>query len=73
MNRSEVNKTLKELDTMCVAYKCYLPPFCRFTPEQWQNNADNTENRFNPPVGRFPTIDGEPPYRLLCNEYLEAK
>ena len=37
-------------------------------------NDDNTDNRFNPPVGRFPTIEeDEPPYRLLCNEYPAAK
>ena len=35
-----------------------------------QCNDDNTDNRFNPPVGRFPAIEeDEPPYRLLCNEY----
>lgn len=35
-------------------------------------NDDNTDNRFNPPVGRFPEIEeDEPPYRLLCNEYPE--
>ena len=39
-----------------------------------QCNDDETDNRFNPPVGRFPTIEeDEPPYRLLCNEYPEAK
>lgn len=39
-----------------------------------QVNDDNTDNRFNPPVGRFPTIEeDEPPYRLLCNEYPQAK
>ena len=39
-----------------------------------QVNDDNTDNRFNPPVGRFPTIEeDEPPYRLLCNEYPPAK
>ena len=33
-------------------------------------NDDNTDNRFNPPMGRFPKIEeDEPPYRLLCNEY----
>ena len=38
-----------------------------------QCNDDNTDNRFNPPVGRFPEIEeDEPPYRLLCNEYPEA-
>ena len=35
-----------------------------------QCNDDNTDNRFQPPVGRFPEIEeDEPPYRLLCNEY----
>lgn len=39
-----------------------------------QCNDDNTDNRFNPPVGRFPTIEeDEAPYRLLCNEYPKAK
>ena len=36
-------------------------------------NDDNTDNRFLNPLGRFPTIEeDEPPYRLLCNEYLKA-
>ena len=39
-----------------------------------QCNDDNTDNRFNPPAGRFPQIEeDEPPYRLLCNEYPKAK
>lgn len=33
MKRSEINKTLKELEAMCQS----LPPFCYFTPEQWQS------------------------------------
>jgi len=39
-----------------------------------QCNDDNCDNRFNPPVGRFPAIEeDEPPYRLLCNEYPDAR
>ena len=39
-----------------------------------QVNDDNTDNHFEPPVGRFPAIEeDEPPYRLLCNEYPPAK
>ncbi len=39
-----------------------------------QCNDDNTDNRFNPPVARFPEIEeDELPYRLLCNEYPKAK
>ncbi|MBQ5514058.1 MAG: D-lyxose/D-mannose family sugar isomerase, partial [Oscillospiraceae bacterium] len=39
-----------------------------------QCNDDEHDNRFEPPVGRFPTIEeDEPPYRLLCSEYPAAK
>ena len=39
-----------------------------------QCNDDSHDNRFNPPVGRFPAIEeDEPPYRLLCTEYPKAK
>ena len=39
-----------------------------------QSNDDNTDNRFDPPMGRFPAIEeDEPPYRLLCNEYPAAE
>ncbi len=39
-----------------------------------QVNDDADDNRFNPPVGRFPAIEeDEPPYRLLCTEYPKAK
>ena len=35
-----------------------------------QCNDDRNDNRFNPPVGRFPAVEeDEPPYRLLCSEY----
>ena len=38
-----------------------------------QCNDDEHDNRFNPPVGRFPRItEDEPPYRLLCGEYPPA-
>ena len=39
-----------------------------------QCNDDEHDNRFNPPVGRFPRIEeDEPPYRLLCSEYPPAE
>ena len=37
MKRSRINQAIKELETMCEKYSCYLPPFCKFTPEDWQN------------------------------------
>jgi len=39
-----------------------------------QCNDDASDNRFEPPVGRFPQIEeDEPPYRLLCTEYPAAR
>lgn len=39
MKRSEINKAIRELEAMCKKYNCYLPPFCDFTPEQWQTKG----------------------------------
>ncbi len=39
MKRSEINKALKELEAMCAKYKCYLPPFCHFTPDEWKTKG----------------------------------
>ena len=36
MKRSEINKALRDLEAMCIREHCYLPPFCHFTPEQWE-------------------------------------
>ena len=37
-------------------------------------NDDQNDNCFYEPIGRFPAIEeDEAPYRLLCNEYPEAK
>ena len=36
MKRSEINKALRELEAMCERERCYLPPFCHFTPEMWE-------------------------------------
>lgn len=36
MKRSQINSALREMEQMCERYRCYLPPFCHFTPEKWQ-------------------------------------
>ena len=35
MKRSEINRALRTLEATCVREHCYLPPFCHFTPEEW--------------------------------------
>lgn len=32
-------RTDKELEAMCTREHCYLPPFCHFTPEEWQSKG----------------------------------
>ena len=39
MKRSEINRALRHLEDLCRKYSCYLPPFCHFTPEQWQEKG----------------------------------
>jgi D-lyxose ketol-isomerase len=39
MKRSEINKAIKDLEAMCQKHSCYLPPFCHFTPADWQEKG----------------------------------
>ena len=48
MKRSEINKALKEMEEFIARYRFALPPFCHFTPEEWQNKGhDYDEVREN--------------------------
>ena len=48
MKRSEINAALKEMEQMVKEYRFALPPFCDFTPEQWQEkDHDYDEIRDN--------------------------
>lgn len=39
MKRSEINQALREMEAMCKKYCCYLPPFCQFTPDEWETKG----------------------------------
>ena len=48
MKRSEINKALKEMEEMISKVGFKLPPFCDFTPEDWQEKGhDYDEIRDN--------------------------
>ena len=48
MKRSEINKALKEMESFINQYKFALPPFCHFTPAEWQTKgSDYDEVREN--------------------------
>ena len=36
MKRSAINRALREMEAMCAACGVQLPPFCAYTPQQWQ-------------------------------------
>jgi len=39
MKRSEINKALKEMESFINKFKFALPPFCHFTPDEWQSKG----------------------------------
>jgi len=39
MKRSEINKALKEMEQLVRKHGFSLPPFCSFTPEQWETKG----------------------------------
>lgn len=39
MKRSEINAALREMEAMIRDYRFALPPFCGFTPEEWQDKG----------------------------------
>ena len=39
MRRSEINAALREMEAMAAACGFALPPFCRFTPEEWREKG----------------------------------
>ena len=68
------NKSYSRLRTRALTEGALFVGLAVLLGEVSQCNDDNTDNRFNPPVGRFPKIEeDEPAYRLLCNEYPAAR
>ena len=37
MKRSEINQVLREMEEMIRSCRFPVPPFCSFTPKQWQD------------------------------------
>ena len=37
MKRSEINAALREMEAMIREYRISLPPFCAFTPQDWES------------------------------------
>lgn len=48
MKRSEINRAIREMEAMLKEHCVELPPFCKFTPEEWQSkNSEYDEIRDN--------------------------
>ncbi len=39
MKRSEINRALKQMEACIERFQFSLPPFCHFTPEEWQEKG----------------------------------
>lgn len=39
MKRSKINASIKSMENLINEYKISLPPFCHFTPEEWQEKS----------------------------------
>jgi D-lyxose ketol-isomerase len=39
MKRSKINQCIKEMEALLKEYKVSLPPFCHWTPEEWQDKG----------------------------------
>ena len=39
MKRSEINESIREMEAMINECRFALPPFCHFTPEEWQEKG----------------------------------
>ena len=48
MKRSEINACIKDMEQLIKAHGFELPPFCNWTPEEWQDkNHEYDEIRDN--------------------------
>lgn len=48
MKRSEINKVIREMETLVHTFNFSLPPFCHWTPEEWKTkNHEYDEIRDN--------------------------
>ena len=39
MKRSEINAVIKKFEALLAQHNFELPPFCKFTPEEWQSKS----------------------------------
>ena len=40
MKRSEINQCIKDMEKLIEKYRFALPPFCRWTPEEWKEKGN---------------------------------
>lgn len=43
MKRSKINRCIKEMEALLAKYKFEVPPFCRFTPQEWAKKGSEYE------------------------------
>ncbi len=62
MKRSEINKVIKEFEGLLAEYKFALPPFCHFTPKEWEEKGHEYDEIRDNALGWDVTDYGEGDY-----------
>ena len=40
MKRSKINQCIKDMEKLAKEHGFVLPPFCNWTPEEWENKSE---------------------------------
>ena len=65
MKRSEINKAIKEMEAMIAEHRFELPPFCHWTPEDWQAKSHEYDEIRDNMLGWDITDSGEGHFETL--------
>lgn len=65
MKRSEINKIIREFEALLGEYRFALPPFCHFTPEEWETKGHEYDEIRDNALGWDVTDYGEGNYDKL--------
>ena len=65
MKRSEINTVIKKFEALLAQHNFELPPFCKFTPEEWQSKSREYDEIRDNMLGWDVTDYGEGHYDKL--------
>ncbi|MGF6364414.1 D-lyxose ketol-isomerase [Aequitasia blattaphilus] len=73
MKRSEINNALKDMEKLVKDNGFNLPPFCNFTPQEWEEKGEEYDEVRDNMLGWDITDYGEGRFEELCRKVAYAK